>query len=128
MKTLVVTLEGPGGMEWSMPFADIAAARVKSFAESREWTDPATPDYKRLVEFSQREAEVVDWARRMLAPERLRNSWFSCKIEVVEGEEAREVKPGHVATDATAEPVPEKPKRKYVRKAQPAVESNASVA
>jgi hypothetical protein len=97
-KVLHVVLGGPDGAEWQETFANIAAQRVKHFAGQTEVVE-GTDQYKRLVEVSSRDAEVEDWARRFAAPEKLRGSWYHCKIAVKEVPDAapeQESKPAEV--------------------------------
>lgn len=80
-KVLEVTLEGPTGMTWVETYENIAAARVKHYAEVNEFKE-GTPEYKRLMEISLTDAQVFDWARRFLCPEPIRRSWHLCKRTV----------------------------------------------
>jgi hypothetical protein len=81
MKILVVDLDGRDGQIWRCPFSEIAANRVKHFMEATE-ANEGTDQHKKLIQVSERQAEVMDWARRVYAPEKLRASWWQARITV----------------------------------------------
>lgn len=85
-KALQVFLRGSDGspsITWTETFEAISAARVKHYAIAAE-LDAHSEVYQRLVTVSAHEAEILDWARRMLAPEALKGrAWYRAEVSVL---------------------------------------------
>lgn len=130
MKYLVVDLEMRGVELWRMSFAEIAAHRIAHFAKEAEVAE-GTDAYKRLVRVSETQSEVIDWARRVLASEKIRHSWFAAKITIEDDgwavAEPVEVKDSAPSSQVVSTGTP-KVKRKYTPRKSKTVPADPSSA
>lgn len=83
-KRLEVFLNTRGpGKTWSKSFDEIAKNRVAHFAERAGLEDDKDPQWAKLLKVSLLEAEVINWARTRMVPEKMRERWFTNTAHVI---------------------------------------------